>query len=100
MPNKNELEKELEKRGTAEISNGQVLQVTQALDEQTDKVKLSIFGEIQEKRIMPIDKACSKCPNKFYRHFKSIKDCQERQKKDALARGFTQLICPEQFIEE
>ncbi len=91
-----ELKRELEKRGTAEISNGVVNQVTQALDEQPTKVKFLIFGELQERNIIPIGIACAKC-NHCY--FPTVRQCQERQAKDAKSRGFTSLVCPQQFKE-
>jgi uncharacterized OB-fold protein len=93
---KEKLQRELNKRGTAEISNGVVNQVTQALDEKPNKVKFLIFGELQEKEIISIDKACGKCKHCY---FPTTKQCQERQKKDAEARGFHNLICPQQFVE-
>jgi hypothetical protein len=94
---KDELRKELEKRGTAEISNGVVNQVTQALDEKPDKVKFLVFGELQEMGIIPIEMACSKCTCGY---FPTTIQCRAFQKKDAEARGFHNLICPHQFIEE
>ena len=93
---KEELQKELNKRGTAELTNGVVNQVTQALDEKPDKVKFLIFGEMQERSIISIDTACNKC-NHCY--FPTTKQCQERQKKDAVARGFNNVICPQQFLD-
>ena len=94
-----ELRKELEKRGTAELQpDGLVNQVTQALDEKPDKVKFLIFGEFQEKGIIPIDQACAKC-DFWEKLFASTTQCQERQKKDANARGFTEMVCPHQFID-
>jgi hypothetical protein len=93
---KDELRKELTKRGTAELSNGVVNQVTQALDEKPDKVKFLIFGEMQEKSIIPITIACETCKCNY---FPTHKQCQESQKVDAEARGFHNLICPHQFID-
>ena len=94
---KDELRKELEKRGTAEISSGIVNQVTQAVDEKPDKVKFLVFGELQESRIMPIETACAKCTCGY---FSTTVQCRAFQKKDADARGFHNLICPNQFIED
>jgi hypothetical protein len=50
----NNLRKELENRGTAEIVDGQVLQVTQALNETEEKVEYLIFGKLQESKIILI----------------------------------------------
>ena len=91
-----DLQNELERRGTAELSSiGVVNQVTQALDEQPTKVKFLLFGEMQEKEITPIEIACAKCD---HCHFDTVTKCQERQAKDARARGFAKLICPQQFV--
>ena len=91
-----ELRDELTKRGTAEIVNGQVCQITQALDETSDTAKFLIFGELKEQKTIPIDEACAKCD--FWKDkFSTTKLCQERQAKDARARGFRQLICPSQL---
>ncbi|MFA5036982.1 MAG: hypothetical protein WC479_07385 [Candidatus Izemoplasmatales bacterium] len=92
----NKLKKELTQRGTADITNGIVNQVTQALDEKPDKVTFLIFGEMQTKSIMPIDAACAKCTHCY---FDTPKKCQERQSIDAKSRGFNNLVCPEQFID-
>lgn len=91
-----DLIRELEKRGTAEISNGVINQVMQALDEKKEGVKFSMFGEIKEQKIIPIEHACAKCTRHY---FKSVKECQVRQSKDAKARGFNTMICPQQFID-
>ena len=90
----NDLEQELEKTGTAEISKGIVNRVTQAVDESGGKAKFLVFGEMREKTITPIDEACAKCD---HCHFDTVKQCQEIQAKDARARGFTEVICPQQF---
>lgn len=93
-----ELKKELESRGTAEIVDGVVTQVTQAIDEQEDSVKFLQFGEMKEQKIIPIDEACAKCD--FWKRInKTIKECQAFQGEDAKARGFSKLICPEQFVD-
>jgi hypothetical protein len=92
----NELEKELTTRGTAEITNGVVSQVTQALDESENRVKMLVFGELVEHEIMPIDEACSHC-NFWKGKYANTKCCQTSTKVDAEARGFIHLICPEQF---
>jgi len=93
---KEELRKELEARGTAEISNGVVSQVTQAIDESETEVKLLIFGKLQEHKVTPVDETCSKC-NFWSKYFKSTKACQKRQSEDARARGFSKLVCPHQL---
>lgn len=96
-----ELEKQLKKTGTAELhSNGVVNQVTQALDEKPDKVKMLVFGELIEKGIIPIAEACSKCTQSYPVHLGGKDKCREFQKQDAMARGFgNSLICPQQFID-
>jgi len=91
-----ELRKELELRGTAEIDNSVVLQVTQALDDTGDIAKVAVFGKIREFKVKPIGECCAKC-NFGIKTFGSIKKCQERQKKDAEIRGFSNIICPEQL---
>lgn len=92
------LEGELSKRGTADVSSGVVNQVTQAISESESEVEFLVFGELQKKSIISIDKACANC--KFWKgKLSSVKLCQERQAKDARARGFTKLICPEQFVD-
>jgi len=96
---KDELSQELRERGTAEVVNGKVCQVTQALDETADTAKFLIFGQLQERKTIPIDEACSKCG--FWKgRFKNEELCQERQARDARARGFHQVMCPEQFQGE
>ncbi|KKN75186.1 hypothetical protein LCGC14_0383450 [marine sediment metagenome] len=91
-----ELEKELEKRGTAEITNGIVNQVTQALDEKETEATYMVFGEVKHRGIIPIDEACANCGHCY---FVTIKECQDRQGGDARARGFTKVICPQQFTD-
>jgi hypothetical protein len=88
-----DLETQLLKTGTAEISNGIVTQITQAIDETDKEVKILIFGELRTEKIIPIEQACAKCKPRF----NDVKLCQSTQKKDAQARGFTKLICPRQF---
>ena len=92
--NDKELKKELEERGTAERTNGVVNQATQALDENETKAKFITFGELREQNIIPIEEACAKCSHCY---FDTVKRCQERQAKDARARGFNTVICPSQF---
>lgn len=91
---KKDLIKELEQRGTVEIVNDEVVQVTRAIDETEGKAKFLMFGELKEESVIPIDKACAKCDHCY---FPTIAQCQERQGKDAKARGFTDIICPSQF---
>ena len=96
---KDELREELKKRGTAEIAaNGAVLQVTQALDEKDGIAKFLICGEPQEQKYIPIDEACGKCSS-WQGRFANTKMCQEYQVKGARARGFSEIICPNQFIK-
>ena len=90
-----ELAKELEQRGSAEISNGVVNQITQALDEKETEATFLMFGEIKTESIISIDEACAKCPSLVKDD--TVEECQERQGKDARARGFTRIICPRQF---
>lgn len=91
---KEELSKELKKRGTAEIINGEVYQATQAIDENKTEASFLMFGERVTKGIIPIDEACAKCDHP---HFDTVEACQERQDRDARARGFSEVICPKQF---
>lgn len=94
---KEDLARELEQRGTAEIVNGVVVQATQAIDETTDRAKVLMFGELKERSIIPINEACAKCT--FWEgKFANFKECQKRQGKDANARGFSIVICPKQFV--
>ena len=90
------LAKELKQRGTAEVLNGVVTQVTQAIEEKDSEVSYLMFGELKKQGIIPIDEACAKCD---HCHFKTIRECQTFQKKEGSARGFNQLICPQQFKE-
>lgn len=92
-----DLVKELEQRGTAEISDGVVNQVTQAVSENETDVEFLVFGEMRKQGIIPIEVACAKCD-----HIRrgSVRECQDFQGKDARARGFTQVICPAQFVLE
>lgn len=87
--------KELKQRGTAEITDGVVNQVTQCLKEAGSTAEFLLFGELKEKTIISIDEACANCDHCY---FKTTKECQVRQAKDAKARGFTKLVCPQQFI--
>ncbi len=86
----------LQKRGAAEIVNGKVCQVTQAIDETDSEVKYITFGNMRKQKIIPIDEACSTC--QFWKnHFESTAKCQERQSKDAWNRNFFKMICPKQL---
>ena len=89
-----ELQKELEARSTAEVTNGVVTQITQAIDEGEDEVEMLVFGELRTQGIIPIEEACAKCTRGY---FDTIAECQEHQGKDAKARGFNKVICPCQF---
>jgi hypothetical protein len=91
-----ELEKELNKRGTAEIIEGKVHQITQAIDEDEKQAKVIVFGELRKFGVKPIEECC---PCNFLKHYSSIQECRERQKKDAIGRWFTSIICPEQLID-
>lgn len=88
------LKKELDQRSTAEISEGIVNQVTQAIDEGGTEASYLMFGEMRKQGIIPIDEACAKCDHCY---FNTVKECQERQGGDAKARGFNKVICPQQF---
>lgn len=90
------LAKELEQRGTAEIINDEVFQITQAIGETEDKAEFLMFGKLKVASVIPIDEACAKCE---HRRLSIIKDCQEVQGKDARARGFNKVICPRQFVQ-
>ena len=71
---------------------------SQAIIEKNGKVAYEILGEQRVSSIKPIEDCCSHCD--FWQHkdkFKSIKDCQQKQKREAAARGFTEVICPRQF---
>ncbi len=94
---KDDLIKELEIRGTAEVTNGIVNQVTQTIDETETKVKFLQFGEMKTQSIIPIDEACAKC-GVWKRIGKTIKECQEIQRKEGQARGFNILVCPKQLV--
>jgi hypothetical protein len=96
---KKALIKELKQRGTAEISNGVVNQVTQALSENKDKTSYLMFGEMKESGIIPIEQACAKCKSGVKKHFKTVEDCQVFQKKEGESRGFHSVICPQQMEE-
>ena len=86
---------ELKQRGTAEISNGKVVQVTQALNETENSVEFLIFGEIKKQGIIPLAEACTKCDHSY---FATVDECQARQRKDAIDRGFSKLVCPNQLF--
>ena len=69
---------------------------TQAIQESNNQVLFLLLGKPVVKEYLPIEVACSKCTEV---HFGDILKCREYQKKDATARGFTQIVCPNQFIE-
>ncbi len=94
-----ELAKELSQRGTVEVSDGQVNQVTQALNESDTNIDYLMFGELRHDTIIPIGQACASCD--FWKgKFKDTIACQERQGKGATARGFAKIICPHQIVEK
>lgn len=76
--------------------NGKIIPGTQAIRETDTQVTYLSFGKPTTKNYIPIDEACAKCKP----YFGSVQRCQEEQKKDAEARGFTKLICPNQLIRE
>ena len=67
---------------------------TQAYVETEDTVTYSILGEARASKIIPIDECCARCDHIYYG---SIDKCQEEQGKDAKARGFNKVVCPQQF---
>ncbi len=89
-----ELAKELGERDTAEITDGVVTQITQAISESKEEVEFLIFGRLKKESIIPIEQACAKCDHCY---FDTAKECQDFQSKDAKARGFNEVICPRQF---
>ena len=92
-----ELQNELNKRGTAEVVNGKACQVTQALSETDEEVTFLMFGERKTQKVRPIEEACADC--NFWRgKFDCVGDCQRQQRKDGSARGFHKLTCPQQLI--
>ena len=93
------LQRELQERGTAEVVNGEVLQVTQALDETQCRAKFIAFGELRDCSVKPIAEACASCIEWMDHGFNSTTVCQHRQAEDARKRGFTKVICPCQFEE-
>jgi len=90
---------ELNERGTAEVVNGEVLQVTQALGESPGKAKFITFGELHDCGVIPIEVACAHCHNSARVRFATVGECQARQGREAKARGFTSVVCPNQFVE-
>jgi hypothetical protein len=72
MNEEKQLLNELQQRGTAEISNGKIVQVTQALNESKKQVTFMLFGKLQTKNIRSIDEACASCN---HCHSKTIKEC-------------------------
>lgn len=94
-----ELREELDKRGTAEVINGKVCQVTQALDETEDTATFLACGVLIEAKTIPIAEACSKCDS-WKRRFDTVELCQAKQGKDARARGFHKVVCPAQFQKQ
>jgi hypothetical protein len=93
-----ELIRELEKRGTAEVTDSGVCQVMQAIEESETHTKFLLFGRIVEHEIAPLDETCAKCKS-WKQVFDSIEECQEVQQADAKARGFHIVVCANQLIE-
>jgi len=81
------------------IAGVNVVPVTQAIDDSENEATFLSFGELTTKKIRSIEEACSKCD--FWKgRFSDTAKCQEAQGSDARGRGFSKLVCPEQFIEE
>ena len=82
-----------------EVTKAGILPATQAIDDSGEEARYLMFGELRKEKIIPIEEACSKCV--FWKgKFDSVEKCQIFQKKDAEMRGFTKVICPDQFSEE
>jgi len=91
-----ELRQELERRGTAELNNGIVNQVTQAISEEGSRVEYLMFGEMKKQSIIPIERACF-CCNFWRGEFNNRQACQDFQSRGAKAKGFNEVICPNQL---
>lgn len=85
------------KDGVYEVINQQLVPVTQGIKETKDTATFLSFGDVVETRIIPIAEACKPCD--FWKRIGSRKACRKFQEKDARARGFTEVICPNQFID-
>jgi len=96
MENNEDLMKELEARGTAEVINGTVVPITQALSESEDTVEYLMFGNLRREAIIPIDEACSMCDFRGSK-FQTVGQCREFQAKGSKDRGFYKLICARQL---
>lgn len=90
------LQRELQERGTAEEVNGEALQVTQALGESEKRARFIVFGEMQERRVKPIEETCGAC-TRWPSRFTSMAACRERTAAEARRRGFANVVCPWQF---
>ena len=96
----NELQKELAKRGTAEVSpTGGVNQITQCLSEDPRSIEILVFGQLKKFSWKPLEECCCDCDNWRTPSLGSIRKCQELNKEDAFARGFNTVVCPNQFTE-
>ncbi len=93
---RDELKRELDSRGSAEVINGKVVQVTQAINEADDSVEYLMFGELRRESVTPIAETCARCDG-MNRFDGSAEKCQQHQATDARARGFHKLICPRQL---
>lgn len=84
--------------GVYELSEAGLLPMTQAIKEDKDSVTMRVLGEVREAKVRPILEACANCD--FWQgKFPNTEKCQERQGRDANARGFSIVICSHQFIE-
>ncbi len=79
-----------------ELTKAGLVPVTQAIDETETTVKYLSFGELVEKKIIPIEEACKTCT--FSGKTKlGTEGCRKLTKEDAVKRGFQKLVCPNQF---
>jgi len=89
----------IKNRGFQVTKGKPTIPVVQAVTDSKEEAKFYLFGELETKKILPIEEACAKCI--FWKgRFDNIKACQKCQGGDAIIRGFSTVICPEQFIEE
>ena len=89
----------IEKDRLYETTKAGLVPATQAIEDGGNKAKFLLFGELTEKEITPIDIACKDCLEWIEMNFASVPACRERQARDARARGFTSVVCPNQFKE-
>jgi len=88
------------KDGVYHLIGDNLIPVTHSIEETEDTVTFMIFGQMKTRRIISIDKACSKCTSWKKHGFKIIQECQAFQSGDSKRRGFSKLICPKQLLEE